>query len=65
MLSGHTHGGQFFPWTLVLKAIQPFRQGLYRVGNLALYVTPGTGYWGPPNRLGTRGEVTLLILKKP
>lgn len=63
MLSGHTHDGQFFPWTLALKLFEPYEKGLYRVGDVDLYVTPGTGYWGPPNRLGTRSEITLLTLR--
>ena len=62
MLSGHTHGGQWFPWSLVIHLVQPYVKGLYRRGNLALYVTPGTGYWGPPNRWGVPSEVTLLVL---
>lgn len=63
MLSGHTHGGQFFPWTWMLQFFQPYELGLYQVGDVTLYVTPGTGYWGPPNRLGTRSEITLVILR--
>jgi len=62
-LSGHTHGGQFFPWTLVVRRIHgPHHHGLSRRGKMWVYVSPGTGTWGPPVRLGTRPEVTLLRL---
>jgi predicted MPP superfamily phosphohydrolase len=61
-LSGHTHGGQFFPWNLVLKRFFPYYRGLYRCGEMQLYVNPGTGYWGPANRFGVPGEVTILTL---
>ncbi len=61
-LSGHLHGGQFFPLTLLVRWFEPFVAGLYRVGALWLYVNRGTGYWGPPNRLGARQELTLLEL---
>jgi predicted MPP superfamily phosphohydrolase len=62
-LSGHTHGGQFFPWTLLVKAIHKFNLGLYQIGNLQIYVNPGTGSWGPPVRLGTHPEISVLNLK--
>jgi uncharacterized protein len=62
-LSGHTHGGQFFPWTVAIKALQPYVAGLYRVGKMWLYVNRGTGYWGPPMRLGSASEITILRLK--
>ena len=61
-LSGHMHGGQFFPLTLLVKWTEPYSAGLYRVGDLWLYVNRGAGYWGPPNRLGVRQELTLLEL---
>jgi predicted MPP superfamily phosphohydrolase len=61
-LSGHTHGGQFFPWTLVVSAVHRYSLGLYRLGNMRIYVSPGTGSWGPRLRLGTRAEVTLFEL---
>jgi predicted MPP superfamily phosphohydrolase len=63
-LSGHTHGGQFFPFNLVIKYFQPVVAGLHRVGKLQLYVSRGTGYWGPPSRLGVGGEITLITLVK-
>jgi predicted MPP superfamily phosphohydrolase len=60
-LSGHTHAGQFFPWTLVIHWVHgPHAAGLSRRGRLWVYVSAGTGTWGPPVRLGTRPELTLL-----
>lgn len=61
-LSGHTHGGQFFPWTIVVKMVHKISQGLHRVGDMWIYVNPGTGSWGPLLRLGTTPEITLLTL---
>jgi predicted MPP superfamily phosphohydrolase len=60
-LSGHTHGGQFFPWTLIAKRVwRKFNHGLQRFGTLQVYTTYGTGTWGPPMRLGTRPEIVLI-----
>jgi predicted MPP superfamily phosphohydrolase len=61
-LSGHTHGGQFFPWSVLIKLFEPFSAGLYRLGELRLYVSRGTGYWGPPKRFGAPSEITHLRL---
>ena len=61
-LSGHTHGGQFFPWNLIVKIIEPFSAGLHRLDDLWLYVSRGTGYWGPPIRFGAPSEITHLKL---
>jgi uncharacterized protein len=61
-LSGHTHGGQFWPWNLVVRWQQPFSAGLYRLRGLWVYVSRGTGYWGPPKRLGAPSEITRLRL---
>ena len=61
-LSGHTHGGQFFPWNLVVKLFEPFSAGLHRLDDLWLYVSRGTGYWGPPQRFGAPSEITHLKL---
>lgn len=63
-LSGHTHGGQFFPWTLAVRAVHEFTEGLHQVGRMWIYVSHGTGTWGPPLRLGTTPEVTLLTLRR-
>lgn len=63
MLSGHTHAGQFFPWTLVVKMIhRPHYGGYSQEGKMKVYVGPGTGTWGPPVRLGTKPEIGILTL---
>jgi predicted MPP superfamily phosphohydrolase len=61
-ISGHTHGGQFWPWNLFVRFFQPFTAGLHRVKNLWVYVSRGTGYWGPPNRFGVPAEITRIRL---
>jgi predicted MPP superfamily phosphohydrolase len=61
-LSGHTHGGQFFPWNFFVRFQQPFTAGLHRLGALWVYTSRGTGYWGPPKRLGAPSEITHLRL---
>ena len=62
-LSGHTHAGQFFPWTIVIHWVHgPHAAGLSRRGRLWVYVSAGTGTWGPPVRLGSNPELTLLRL---
>jgi predicted MPP superfamily phosphohydrolase len=61
-LSGHTHGGQFLPWNFFVRFWQPFTAGLHRLGNLWVYVSRGTGYWGPPKRLGAPSEITHIRL---
>ena len=61
-ISGHTHGGQFWPWNLFVRFFQPFSAGLYRLKNLWVYVNRGTGYWGPPNRFGVPSEITHFRL---
>ena len=64
-LSGHTHAGQFFPWNFVAKAVHaPHFAGLSRDGKMQIYVSAGTGSWGPPIRLGTVAEVTLITLAR-
>jgi len=62
-ISGHTHGGQFFPWNYVVALVQPFVAGLHRHQDMLIYVSRGTGYWGPPLRLGSPSEITLLTLR--
>ncbi|MDR3371713.1 metallophosphoesterase [Rhodoferax sp.] len=61
-LSGHTHGGQFWPWNHFVKFQQPFTAGLHRLQSLWVYTSRGTGYWGPPKRFGAPSEITLLRL---
>jgi predicted MPP superfamily phosphohydrolase len=62
-LSGHTHAGQFFPWTLAVRIVHaPHVAGLSREGRMWVYVSAGTGTWGPPVRFGTTPELTLLRL---
>ncbi|VVE50274.1 serine/threonine protein phosphatase [Pandoraea anhela] len=61
-LSGHTHGGQFWPWMYFVPLQQPFVHGLHRLGRLAIYVSRGTGYWGPPKRFGAPSEITRIRL---
>ncbi len=62
-LSGHTHGGQFWPWNWAVYLVQPVVAGLARFGRTQIYVNSGTGYWGPPMRLGTESEITLITLR--
>ncbi|MDR7307562.1 metallophosphoesterase [Rhodoferax saidenbachensis] len=61
-LSGHTHGGQFWPWGYFVRFQQPFTAGLHKLGGLWVYTSRGTGYWGPPKRFGAPSEITLLRL---
>jgi uncharacterized protein len=61
-LSGHTHGGQMLPWNLLVKLAQPVVAGLARTADGWIYVSRGTGYWGPPLRIGVPSEITLLEL---
>lgn len=63
-LSGHTHGGQYFPWTVVIHFVERFVAGLYDHGPMKIYVSRGTGYWGPPTRVGSPPEITLLTLRR-
>jgi hypothetical protein len=62
-LSGHTHGGQIWPFTLLVRLAIPFVAGLYRRGGSLLYVSRGTGFWGPPMRLLAPAEITELVLR--
>jgi predicted MPP superfamily phosphohydrolase len=61
-ISGHTHGGQFWPWNYFVGFFQPFTGGLNRLNALWVYVNRGTGYWGPPNRFGVPAEITRIKL---
>ncbi len=61
-LSGHTHGGQIWPWNHFVRFQQPFTAGLNRLQGLWVYTNRGTGYWGPPKRFGVPSEITHLRL---
>jgi uncharacterized protein len=61
-LSGHVHGGQLVPFNWLARLDQPFIRGLHRAGDTWIYVSEGTGYWGPPMRVGTTAEVTQIEL---
>lgn len=68
VISGHTHGGQMFPLSLAMRLQQPFISGLHTLSNLhqsKVYVTQGAGFWGPPMRLGSQREITLITLTPP
>jgi predicted MPP superfamily phosphohydrolase len=63
-LSGHTHGGQFFPYTWIARRVWgKFIHGLQRVGNLQVFTSYGAGTWGPPLRVGTRPEIVLITFE--
>jgi predicted MPP superfamily phosphohydrolase len=60
-LSGHTHGGQFAPYTWIVSSIYgPFAYGLQRLGEMSVYTSCGAGTWGPPLRVGTNPEIVLI-----
>ncbi len=65
-LSGHTHGGQIFPFNLLVGAVHPYVRGLHRheeAGRTGqIFVSRGTGYWGPPLRLGSPPEIAKIVL---
>ena len=63
VLSGHTHGGQIWPFSYLVLLQQPFIKGLKKVSDTYLYLSAGTGFWGPPMRLGTTAEIALVVLK--
>ena len=62
-LSGHTHGGQYFPFSLLVQIAHPFLKGLHKRENTWVYINQGTGYWGPPLRIGTEPEITEITLR--
>jgi predicted MPP superfamily phosphohydrolase len=62
ILSGHTHGGQIFPFAVLVRLQQPYVRGLYTKENSYIYVNRGTGFWGPPMRLGSQSEITYIEL---
>jgi len=64
-LSGHTHGGQYVPFQLMVWLAQPYLAGLHRVSDrMQLYVSRGCGYWGPPIRAGAASEITKIVLTR-
>ncbi|MBW1788414.1 MAG: metallophosphoesterase [Deltaproteobacteria bacterium] len=64
-LSGHTHGGQIFPFKLIVMLAFPYHQGFYELpGKSSLYVSRGTGTWGPPMRFLSPPEVTLIEFQR-
>ena len=63
-LSGHTHNGQMIPFNFLVKLMFPYISGLYEYKGMQLYVSQGTGTWGPPMRLGSNCEITIIKLKK-
>lgn len=62
-LSGHTHGGQYFPGPFLVRLQQPYVRGLHKHKNTWIYVSRGTGYWGPPIRVGAPPEITVIELE--
>jgi hypothetical protein len=65
VLSGHTHGGQVWPWSYLVYLQQPYIKGMHVCGGTQIYVSEGTGFWGPPMRQGTEAEITLVTLRAP
>ncbi len=64
-VSGHTHGGQLWPFDYAIRLDQPAVEGLSRFGDTQLYVSTGAGLWGPPMRIGARPEVAVIELRAP
>jgi predicted MPP superfamily phosphohydrolase len=62
-LSGHTHGGQLWPFHYLVQLAQPSLAGLSTVDGTQLYVSRGAGYWGPPVRIGARPDITVISLQ--
>lgn len=62
-LSGHVHGGQYFPWSPIVRCFFKHPVGLHAIGPMWLYASPGTGFWGPPNRFLVPPEITLITLR--
>lgn len=63
MVCGHTHGGQYIPFNLAVSRVHKYYAGYYRKGDMQIYVNRGTGYWGPPLRLGVPSEITYFTLE--
>jgi len=63
-LSGHTHGGQLFPFTWFTRwAFGKFTYGLQRIDGMQVYTTCGAGTWGPPMRVGTQPEMVQITFE--
>ncbi len=62
-ISGHTHGGQIWPFGYLVRLVIPYVAGRYQKNGAELYVSRGTGFWGPPMRLAAPAEITELILR--
>lgn len=62
-LSGHTHAGQYFPFTLLIRFFHRYYKGLNWHEGMWIYINRGTGYWGPPLRIGAPAEITLIVLR--
>jgi predicted MPP superfamily phosphohydrolase len=63
-LSGHTHGGQIWPFEHLVRLVVPFVAGRYRRNGAELYVSRGTGFWGPPMRLRAPAEITEIVIRR-
>jgi predicted MPP superfamily phosphohydrolase len=59
VISGHTHGGQYFPYHFLAALVQPYVSGLHKHGDTQIYVSRGTGFWGPQIRIGAKSEITV------
>ena len=64
MLSGHTHGGQIWPFSYLVRRIYPLLAGQYDVNGMAVIVCRGTGTWGPRMRLWLPGEIIRVVLRR-
>lgn len=61
-LSGHTHGGQIWPWSFAVRAAFPYFSGRYQLGAMTVYVSRGCGFWGPPVRVRAPPEIVRIVL---
>ena len=64
MLCGHTHAGQIWPFSLIVRSMNPYLAGEYAVDGMPLIVCRGTGTWGPRMRLWSPGEISRITLHK-
>ena len=60
ILSGHTHGGQIFPFGLLVRLAQPVVSGFKKMGDTLVFAHQGTGFWGPPMRWFSRSEIVVI-----